>query len=248
MYLMGVAPLAAQASRELSFERESIQIQESDEEKHDISADGYKEEEEYIFNAKEIRHATSKTSREMQAKNSEYKSKSGSTSLIDTMTGGSQSKGISLINTLERQKSPTRGSSKSQSASQNKETSKPSHMEMGSHAKKKTAGDEDPDDPDDPSAEACGYGDDNRTPDRQRRPEEEQEAADTDRSVREITPSMQEWEKVTGHKQIPSAKKSKQLPTARGLAKIRDSETGDGKSQKWIDQMTFDQWRQRVVI
>ena len=58
---------------------------------------------------------------------------------------------------------------------------------------------------------------------------------------------MKEWEKVTGQKQKPSAKKSKQLATARGLAKIRDSETCDGKSQKWRDQITLDQWGERVV-
>ena len=58
---------------------------------------------------------------------------------------------------------------------------------------------------------------------------------------------MKEWETVTGQKQKPRAQKSKQLPTARGLAEIRDTEISDGKSPKWRDQITFDLWGQRVV-
>ena len=58
---------------------------------------------------------------------------------------------------------------------------------------------------------------------------------------------MTEWEKVSGQKQKPGVNKSKQLPTARGLAKIRDPETSDGKSQEWSDEITFAQWGQRVV-
>ena len=163
------------------------------------------------------------------------------------MTGGSQSKGISLSDTLKRQKSPTRGSYMSQSASQTKETSKPYHMKPGYNNKKKTAGDGDPDDPDNPSGEESGYSDDDRRPDRHRSPDKEEEAKATDGSVREITSSMKEWETVTGKKQKPSAQKSKQLATARGLAEIRDPETCDGKSQKWREQITFDEWGQRVV-
>ena len=86
-----------------------------------------------------------------------------------------------------------------------------------------------------------------RRTDRNTWPDKEPEAEETVRSVTEITASMKEWEKVTGQKQRHNAKKSKQLATARRLAKIRDSETCDGKSQKWTDEMTFDQWGQRVV-
>ena len=108
------------------------------------------------------------------------------------MTGGSQSKHISLIDTLKRQKSPTRGSSKSQAASQTKETYNPNHMHSGSHTKKRTAGDGDPDDSDDPSGEESDYGGDDRRPDRHRRPDKAEEAEETYRSVREITSSMKE--------------------------------------------------------
>ena len=84
----------------------------------------------------------------MKRKNSQDKGKSRSTSIIDTMTGGRQSKGISILDTLKRQKSTTRGSSKSQSASQTKETLKQCHMNRGSYTKQKTVEDGDPDDSD----------------------------------------------------------------------------------------------------
>ena len=58
---------------------------------------------------------------------------------------------------------------------------------------------------------------------------------------------MKELAKVTSQKQKPSAKKSKQLATASGLAKLRDSETCDSKSQKWRNQITCYQCGQRVV-
>ena len=134
IYLIGEAPSEAPSSREVSFEPES------DKEEDNISEDGQEEEEEEdIFNPKETSHTTSKTSIAMTGKNFEDKGKSRSTSIIDTMTGGSQSKSISLIDTVKRQKSSTRGSSKSQSASQTKETTKPCHMTRGSQTKKKTA-------------------------------------------------------------------------------------------------------------
>ena len=120
-------------------------------------------------------------------------------------------------------------------------------MKRSSHTKKKTTGDGDPDDPNDPSGEESGYDDDDRMSDKLRRPDIVEEAEETDRSVREITPLMKEWEKVTGSKQRPNGKKSKQLATARELAKIRDSETCDGKSQKCRDQITFDQGVEEVL-
>ena len=94
-------------------------------------------------------------------------------------------------------------------------------MKRGSHTKEKIAGDGEPDDSDDPSGKESGDGDDYRTPDRHGRPDKEEEPEDTGSSVREITPSMKEWQKVTGQKQRPSAKKSKQLATARGLDRKR---------------------------
>ena len=164
---MGQAPLEAPSSREISFLSDSAQKQESEEEEDHISEDGQEEQEdEDIFNTKETSHATSKTRKAMKGKHSEAKGKSRSTSIIDTMTEASQSKGISVFDTLKRQKSTTRRSSKSQSASQTKETSKPCHMKWGSHTKKKTAGDADLNELDDSSGEEPEYGDDDRRPHR----------------------------------------------------------------------------------
>ena len=84
------------------------------------------------------------------------------------------------------------------------------------------------------------YGDDDRWPDNVRRSDPDVEAEETDRSVAKITSSMKQWEQVTGQKQRPSTKKSKQLAPARGFAKIRDIETCHCRSQKCRDQISFD--------
>ena len=65
-------------------------------------------------------------------------------------------------------------------------------MKRGSHTNKKTAEDRDPDDIGDRSIEESGDGDDDRGPYRHRRPDDEEEGEETDGSVREITPSIQE--------------------------------------------------------
>ena len=119
--------------------------------------------------------------------------------------------------------------------------------EKGFPYQKKTAVDKDPDDTDDSSGEEPDYGIDDKSSDRYRRSDKQEEAKETDRSGREITAFITEWEKVTSLKHSPYAKKSCQLATARGLVKIRDPESCDGKSQKWRDHITFDQWSQRVV-
>ena len=119
---MGEVPSEASSSREVWFETQSVQEEESDEEEYDISEDGSEEEEEDIFHRQETRHATSKTSIAMKAKNSKNKGKSVLTSIINSMTEESQNKCIFLIDTLQRHKWPTRGGSKSQSASQTTET------------------------------------------------------------------------------------------------------------------------------
>ena len=57
---------------------------------------------------------------------------------------------------------------------------------------------------------------------------------------------MAEWEKVTSYEQI-IRRMTTQVSRARGLAKIKDPENCDGKSQKWRDPITFDQWEQRII-
>ena len=138
IYLMGEAPWEAPSRREVSLEADSGQERDSVKEEDHISEDGQEEqEEEDSFNTKETSNARLKTSKAIKGKNCEAKAKSRSTSIIDTMTGGSQSKAISTFDTLKRQKSPARGSSKSQSASQSKQTSNPGYMKRSSHTKRR---------------------------------------------------------------------------------------------------------------
>ena len=229
---MEEAPLEAPSSREVSFEPASTQAEESEmeEEGDDISEDGQPQEEEKdVFNpitAPQGVHSTKGTTSGTQrsSKGKEIQSRSNSA--------------------FERQNSSTRGSSKSQSVSATKKTSEPCHMKRGTHTEKKIATGRNPNDSDDPSGEEYNIDDNGsdrgRKSDQGRRPDQEEEAEETDRSVREITPSMAEWEKVTGQKQF-IRKKSRQVSRARGLAKIKDPENCDGKSQQWRDPITFDQ-------
>ena len=73
-------------------------------------------------------------------------------------------------------------------------------MKRDFHTKKKTTEDGELDDSDECTGKESDYGDDDRMPDKDRRSDEAQEAEETDGSVRDITPSMKEWEKVTGQK------------------------------------------------
>ena len=118
-------------------------------------------------------------------------------------------------------------------------------MKTGTHTENKTAIDGNPNDTDDCSGEESNQ-DDNDGSDRGREPDQGEEAEDTDRLVREITPSMAEWEKVTGQKQF-IRKKTTEVSRARGLAKIKDSENCYVKSQQWRDTITIDQWEQRIM-
>ena len=128
----------------------------------------------------------------MKARNSEDKCKGRSTSIIDPMIGASHGKGISVFATLQRPKSPTWKSSKSQSPTQTEETSDPCHMKRASHTKNNTAGDVDIDDSDDTCGEESGCGDDDRRPDRHKRPDKEKQAEETNKAVSEMTLSMKE--------------------------------------------------------
>ena len=118
-------------------------------------------------------------------------------------------------------------------------------MKRSSYAKQKTAGDGDAGDRHALAGEQSANDDDRRSD--SRRPDKEKEAADTDRSVRGITSSMEAWEKRTGQQKTRRAKQSKEWATATGSAKIRVAETYDSKSQTLRDQIIFNQWGQTVV-
>ena len=80
---------------------------------------------------------------------------------------------------------------------------------------------------DNPSPEESDAG---RDPDRSGSDNEPQTAAEeSDRSVREITPSMAEWEKITGQKQRCTSSKTNK---PNKLPKIRDAEYCDGNAEK----------------
>ena len=235
---MGEAPLKAPSSREVSFEPQGTQAEESGMEKagDDISADGQPQTEDDPFNpimAPQGVHSTKET-----------------TSGIQRSAKGKESQGRSKP-AFERTTSPTRGSSQSQSASPTKKPSEPCHMKRGTYSEKRTATGANPNDSDDFSGEQSNNQDDDgsdraRKSDQGRRPDQDEEADETDRSAREITASMAEWETVTAHKQM-IRKKTTQATKARGLAKIEDPENCDGKSQKCRDPITFDQWGQRII-
>jgi len=70
----------------------------------------------------------------------------------------------------------------------------------------------------------------------------EESGTETDRSVREITPSQQEWEKVTGIKQHANKIKEETIKKATRLAKIKEPETFNGKAEKWKHTITFDEY------
>ena len=75
-------------------------------------------------------------------------------------------------------------------------------------------------------------------------PDEKTAAEESDRSVREISSSMAEWEKIPGQKQRSTLA---QTNKPNKLAKIRDSENCDGKAEKWRDPITFDQYVQLII-
>ena len=67
---------------------------------------------------------------------------------------------------------------------------------------------------------------------------------ESDRSVKDITPSMAEWERIPGQKQRSTSAKTNK---PNKLVTIRDSENCDGKAEKWRDPITFDQYGLRII-
>ena len=125
IYLMGEAPLEAPSSRKVSFEPEDTQAEESEmeEEGDDISEDGQaQEKEEDPFNP-----ITSSTG---------VHSTKGIPSGTQRSSKGKEIEGRSKP-AFERQNSPTRESSRSQSVSATKKTSEPCHMKRGTYTKRR---------------------------------------------------------------------------------------------------------------
>ena len=97
----------------------------------------------------------------------------------------------------------------------------------------------DDDTDDDPSSEGSDAGRDADRYASDDEPDKETAAAQSDRSVREITPSMAEWEKITGQKQRSTSGKTNK---PNKLVKIRDPENCDGTAEKCRDSITVDQY------
>ena len=233
IYLIGEARLEAPSRRKVSCDPEGIQTEESEMEVRgdDISTDGQlQEEEEDALNP-------------ITSSKGVYSTK-GTTSGTQRSPNGKAIPGRSKP-ASERQNSFTRGSSKSQAASATKEPIVPCHIKRGTHTANKTATGGNPNDPGDPSGEECNNDEDGGLDrggrsDRGPRSDAKDVADDRDRSVREITASIAEWQKVTGQRQF-IRKKTTQGSSTGGLAKIKDPENRDGKSQKWRDPISFDQ-------
>jgi len=85
----------------------------------------------------------------------------------------------------------------------------------------------------DPNPSSSSSSDDESRPglDKSKDSDSEESGTETDRSVREITPSQKEWEKVTGIKQHASKIKEETIKKATRLAKIKEPETFDGKAE-----------------
>jgi len=69
--------------------------------------------------------------------------------------------------------------------------------------------------------------------------------SESDRSVREISPSQKEWEKLTGQKGIP--KIIKRQKNANKIVKLLQPETFDGENPKWKKTKTFDLYMQEIL-
>ena len=97
---------------------------------------------------------------------------------------------------------------------------------------------------DDPSSEGSDAGRDADRSGSENDPDRETAAEASDRSVRGITTSMAEWEKIPGQKQrITSAKTNK----PNKFAKTRDPGNCDAKVEKCRDPITYDHYGQLII-
>jgi len=99
----------------------------------------------------------------------------------------------------------------------------------------------------DPSSSLSSDDESGSEVDKTKDSDSEESGTETDRSVREITPSQKEWEKVTGIKQHPCKIKEETIKKATRLTKIKEPEAFDGKAEKWKDTITFDEYMEQLV-
>ena len=214
---MGETPLEALSSREVTFEVESSDTKQLQEQEH---------EEEYEYTLSEEEDLESAR---VEAEKQKYIFQQPPTrpppALKKSLDKGKQPQFQDYTQrTQDRNQTPTNDMSQKQT--QKKNLSQHSHSIDKSRTEgSKKAGriqkpsDEDPDD--DPSSEGSDARRDADRSGSDNQPDRDTAAEESDRSIREITASMAEWEKITGQKQRSTSAKTDKL---NKLAKIRDPE------------------------
>ena len=237
---MGEAPLEATSSREVTFEPESwdtIQSQEQEQE----------EEYEYTLSEEEDLEAA-----RVEAEKQKYIFQQPATgpppALKQSWDKGKQPQFQDYTQRSEDgNQTPTKDRSQAQTTKKNACQDSHSIGKSRTEASKKavrTRKTSYEDSDDDPNSEGSNAGRDADRSGSENESDRETAAEESDRSVREITTSMPEWEKITGQKQRrTSAKTNKQ----NNLAKIRDPDNCDGKAEKCRDTITFDQYGQLII-
>jgi len=73
----------------------------------------------------------------------------------------------------------------------------------------------------------------------------EESGSESDRSVREISPSQKEWEKLTGQKGV--LKITKRQRNTNKIVQLPEPEKFDGENPKWKRAKTFDLYIQEII-
>ena len=240
IYLLGEAPLEALSTREATFERQSYKAQQETEEA---------EEFDYTLSEEEVLEAA-----RVEVEKPNYIFQQPPTAPPPP-----------LKKSLDKGKQPQfqRYSQRSGDGNQtppNERSQKHSEKEnpsLNSYSRSKAEGrtggnkkaartqrpsDDDPDD--DTSSEGPDAGRDVDRSGSDDEPDKETAAEKSARSVREITSSKAEWEKITGQKQRSTSAKANK---PNKLAKIRDPDNCHATAEKWRDQITLDQYRQLII-
>ena len=242
LYPMGEARLEVQSSREVTLEPESINTKQLQEQQQE-------EEYEYIVSEEEDLEVV-----RVEAEKQKYIFQQPPTGPPPALKRSLDKGKLPQFQAHTRKLGDgnhTSTKDKSQKQTQKKNQSQDSHSIGKSSSRtegSKKAGrskrpsDDDPDD--DPDSEGSDAGRDADRSGSDNESDQETAAEESDRSVSEITPSMAEWEEITGQKQRSTSGKTKK---PNKLAKIRDPGNCDGKADKWRDAITFDQYGQLII-
>ena len=239
---MGEAPLEALSSREVTFEPESSDAKQTQEQEQEV-------EYEYTLSEEED-WETGRVEAEKQKYIFQQPATVPPPALKKSLDKGKQPQFQGYTQRSgDGNQTPTKDNSQKQTQKEN--PSQDLHR-IGSSKSRTGAGKKagrtkrpsDDDSDDDPDWEGSDAGRDADRSVSDNEPDRETAAEKSDRSVREITPSMAEWEKITGQKQRSTSPKTNK---PNKLAKIRDTENCDGTAEKWRHSITFDQYGQLII-